>query len=99
MRLYANPHRPDHAENNERFLRLIRQYPQIQPYQPSPDKAPWHVQAVIDGESPQLINFWPHVLKGQREGYRSVEGVAALEGIIRGAIEDASEDDYSVIEE
>ncbi len=90
MKLYANPHRPDHAANNAAFLRVVKDYPQVNLFQPSPEKAPWHWQAVIDlGGYLQLVNFWPHTLKGQREGYRAVEGEAALRGIIEGALDDA----------
>lgn len=90
MQLYANPHRPDHAANNAAFLRVVKDYPQVRLFQPSPEKAPWHWQAVIDlGGYLQIVNFWPHTLKGQREGYRAVEGEAALRGIIEGALDDA----------
>ena len=90
MKLYANPHRPDHAANNAAFLRVVKDYPQVHLFQPSPEKAPWHWQAIIDlGGDQQLVNFWPHTLKGQRDGYRAVEGEAALRGIIEGALDDA----------
>lgn len=99
MQLYENPNRPDHAENNAAFLRVVKDYPDLSLFQPSPDKAPWHWQAVIDnGGYAQLLNFWPHTLKGQREGYKSVEGVSALRGIIEGAIEDSFRPDDDLIE-
>lgn len=100
MQLYANPHRPDHAENNTAFLRVVKDYPALKLSQPSPDKAPWHWQAVIDlGGYTQILNFWPHTLKGQRDGYRAVTGEDALRGIIEGAIEDAMHPDFYVIED
>lgn len=100
MQLYANPRRPDHAENNAAFIRVVNDYPQLSLFQPSPEKAPWHWQCVIDlGAEPQLINFWPHTLKGQRDGYRSVEGEAALHGIIQQAIIDAAEERFNVVED
>lgn len=99
MQLYANPNRPDHAENNAAFLKILERFPDLHLYQPSPEKAPWHWQAVIDGPDPQLVNFWPHSLKGQRDGYKSVEGARAIEGIIQGAISDALQEPFDLIEE
>lgn len=100
MQLYANPNRPDHAENNAAFLRVVKDYPGLHLFQPSPDKAPWHWQAIIDlGGYTQLLNFWPHTLKGQRDGYRSVEGEQALRGIIEGALEDAQAPAIDLIED
>lgn len=100
MQLYANPNRPDHAANNSAFLRVVNDYPQLSLFQPSPEKAPWHWQAVIDlGGTPQILNFWPHTLKGQRDGLRSVEGEAALRGIIEGALEDAAAAPFYLIED
>jgi len=99
MKFYANPNRPDHAENNARFVRIINDYPQISLFQPSPEQAPWHFQAVIDfGHTPQLLNFWPHLLKGQRDGFKAVTGEIAIRGIIEGAIEDAL-DDFELFED
>lgn len=100
MLLYANPDRQDHAENNAAFLRVVNDYPQLRLFQPSPDKAPWHWQAVIDmGGYVQLLNFWPHQMKGQRDGYKAVQGERALRGIIEGAIEDALRPHVDLIEE
>lgn len=96
-----NYYRPDYetAQNCEAFDAIIRQFPQIEFFQPSPGKAPWHVQAVIetDGE-PIILNFWPHRLKCQRQPLRSVEGTLAIIGIIEGALEDAQEETFDVIE-
>jgi len=103
MKLYANPNRLDHAENNAAFLRAVNRFPDLHLYQPSPEKAPWHWQAVIEGS--HILNFWPHLLKGQRDGLRAVEGEAAIIGIIEGAFEDAAykadslEPDLDLIEE
>lgn len=70
-------------------------------FQPSPQKAPWHVQAVIDlGGDVQLINFWPHKMKGQRDGYKPVEGEHAIRGIIEQALVDAGHDhDFDFFED
>ena len=90
MQLYANPSRPDHAANNAVFLKVVNAYPQLSLFQPSPDKAPWHWQGVIDaGHDVQFINFWPHTLKGQRDGYKATQGEHALRGVIEQALVDA----------
>ena len=101
MQLYANPNRPDHAENNAAFLRIVNRFPSgaLALYQPSPEKAPWHWQAVIDGKDPQLLNFWPHTLKGQRDGMKAVEGEVAIIGIIEGAIAGAAKESFDLIED
>lgn len=99
MNLYQNPDRPDHAANNAAFIRVVNEFPQLSLFQPSPVKAPWHWQAVIDlGGDVQILNFWPHTLKGQRDGYKAVSGENALRGIIMGALEDAAAEPFDVIE-
>ncbi len=99
MKLYANPDREDHIENNAAFLRVVSEFQGLKMFQPSPEKAPWHVQVVIDGKSPQLINFWPHIIKGQRDGLKAVKGAESIRGIIMGAIEDAREQPFDLIED
>lgn len=99
-----NYYAPDYiaADNCETFDRIARDYPSIRFFQPSPHKAPWHVQAIIDmgeGEEPAVLNFWPHKLKGQRQPLTAVEGELAIRGIIDGAIEDAREEPFDVIED
>lgn len=99
MQLYANPNRPDHAENNAAFLRVVNRFPTLSLFQPSPDAAPWHWQAVIDlGMEPVILNFWPHKLKGQRDGCRGVEGEREIFELIRQAYIDATEEPFDVIE-
>ncbi len=101
MELYANPNRQDHHENNKTFRKVIDDYHWLQKYlfQPSPDKAPWHWQAVIPGNHyDQMVNFWPHVMKAQRDGFQSVQGEDAMRGVIEGAIADAEEEPCDVIE-
>lgn len=100
MKLYQNPDRPDHAANNAAFLRVVNEFPQLSLFQPSPHRAPWHWQTVIDmGGDVQVINFWPHTGKAQREGYKSVTGESAIRGIIEQALIDASEDPFDVFED
>jgi hypothetical protein len=107
MQLYANPDRPDHAENNAAFLKIVKKFPHLHLHQPSPEKAPWHWQAIISGNGGyrQTLNFWPHLMKGQRDGYKSVHGSSAIIGIIEGAFEDSIyqrdsiEPDLDLIEE
>lgn len=88
------------AENCADFDRITQDYPEVRFFQPSPDKAPWHVQAVFDmgEEEPIVLNFWPHKMKGQRQPMHAVEGEAALHKIIAEAIADAEEEPFCVIE-
>jgi len=100
MELYQNPNRPDHAENNAAFLRVVKDFPELELFQPSPQKAPWHVQAIIKfGQYPIILNFWPHTMKAQRDGFKAVEGASAIRGVIEGALEDAAtEQPFDLIE-
>nr|WP_309504320.1 hypothetical protein [uncultured Roseovarius sp.] len=77
----------------DEFDALTRQYPNIHFFQPSPDKAPWHVQAVLDAADgePIVLNFWPHKRKAQRQGEHSKEGDSAAREIIDEAIADQRE--------
>lgn len=92
------------AEFVAEFDALSREYPFIHFFQPSPDKAPWHVQAVIDaGDEPLLLNFWPHKQKAQRQGGMSQEGPRAARDVIHDALRDAAimaveSDAFDVIE-
>lgn len=87
-------------ENCEAFDAITRDYPDIRFFQPSPQKAPWHVQAVLDAndDEPIVLNFWPHKLKGQRQPMPSLEGEAALRSIIDEALKDAAEEPFDVFE-
>lgn len=99
MQLYQNPDRPDHAENNAAFLRVVKDFPSLEIIQPSPQKAPWHFQTIIAfGQYPIIINFWPHTLKAQRDGFKSVQGADAIRGVIEGALDDALEQPFDLIE-
>lgn len=102
MELYANPNRQDHIDNNECFRQIVSDYIWLEKllYRPSPVKAPWHWQAVITGNHyDQMVNFWPHVLKGQRNGFTSVQGEDAIRAIIEEALDDAYEEHFDVIED
>ena len=94
MQLFANPYRQDHLDNCAAFRGLMARFPQIEFFQPSPEKAPWHVQANICGT---VLNFWPHTAKAQREYCPSVVGWAAAEVLIEETLA-KSEDDVSLIE-
>ncbi len=99
MELYANPNRQDHLENNDTFRRAVSDYLWLKLFQPSPVKAPWHWQAIIPGtHCDQLINFWPHTMKAQRDGFPSVQGEDAVREAIERALEDAHEERFDVIE-
>lgn len=88
------------AENCADFEAVMCDYPHVRFFQPSPSKAPWHVQAIfdtLDGE-PTVLNFWPHKAKGQRQPLPAVEGFAALRTLIDEAIADATDEPFDVIE-
>ena len=97
MDLYAKSR--EHEKNNENFLLLMQEYPFIKPFQPSPAKAPWHVQAKLSTKIGYDVwmNFWPHVAKGQLEGESSVLGWEQIRLMIDRAV-DSCDDGFSVIE-
>lgn len=79
MKLY----REDDAECREdiaAFRRLVAEFG-LQPWQPSPERAPWHVQARV-GPAEVLVNFWPHNGKAQRDGCMSVMGESAIRDLL-----------------
>lgn len=88
------------AENCAEFDRITQDHPSIRFFQPSPDKAPWHIQAILETLSaePIVLNFWPHKAKGQRQPMPAVEGFAAIRAMIDEAILDAQEPPFDVIE-
>lgn len=100
MQFYQN--HPDDAANIAAFTAIIVNFPDLSLFQPNAEKAPWHVQAVIDiGQYPVWLNFWPHRLKAQREGCKAVEGASAIQRLIEQAYDDAlstSLDDINLIE-
>lgn len=89
------------AGNCEAFQSIVEDYPSIHFFQPSPDKAPWHVQAFLaDGEIE--LNFWPHKIKGQRRPMASVEGEGKIRAMIGAAMADAMSDaegEFDVLED
>lgn len=97
MELYANPHKPDHAKNNAAFLSILSEFPEIQIFQPSPQSAPWHWQAIVDGPSLQTLNFWPHRMQAQRGGMKAVQGRHEVINVITDAIIDAKVRSTSLI--
>lgn len=78
-------------ENCEQFEMLTDCYPDIHFFQPSPIKAPWHIQAFLDdgSDEPIELNFWPHKAKGQRRPEKAVEGWASIHAVIASALRDA----------
>ena len=99
MQFYQNPNRPDHAENNTEFVRVVNAFPGLSLFFPNAGKAPWHVQAIIDcGHEQILINFWPHSLKAQRDGCKAVEGAGAIKALIATAFEDANQPPFDLVE-
>lgn len=99
MQLYANPDRPDHAANNAAFLRVVKRFPTLGLFQPQPDRAPWHWQAVIDlGATPVFLDFWPHAIKGRKDSGSAVQGEREVFELIKQAFIDATEEPFDVIE-
>jgi len=99
MQFYQN--HPDEAANIAAFTAIITNFSGLSLFQPNAEKAPWHVQAIIDiGQYPIWLNFWPHKLKAQREGCKSIEGAEAIQRLIEQAYDDAStiSDDLDLIE-
>ncbi len=89
-----------HPLASEYFDDIVASYPNLKFYQPAPDKAPWHVQCVLDveGEDDIVLNFWPHKMKGQRQPLHAVEGVAAMHALIEEALRDQADEPFDVIE-
>ncbi len=99
---YCNPNKAKHRNNVALFEAIEKRYPWLELFQPSPDKAPWHEQAVIKSASGEDIwlNFWPCALKAQRDGEKSVDGIDAIRMVISQAIDDSqSEERFSVIDD
>ncbi len=89
-----------HLDNIAEFREIAERFPWLEFKQPSPEKAPWHVQATIscgEGMDGIVLNFWPHTGKAQRDGCASVRGLEAIRLMIAEAIDDSTEDD-AVIE-
>lgn len=89
--------------NVETFEGITFDFPDIHFFQPSPRKAPWHWQAFLDAPDNMHgqieLNFWPHVMKGQRRPLKSVQGAAAIIDLLNEALADAAgENDFDVIE-
>ena len=79
MKLFNNGRNPAHKANLQQFERLMAMNSDIKFFQPRPDVAPWHVQAKING---YVLNMWPHLLKGNFDGERSVVGYENLQRLI-----------------
>lgn len=94
---YANLKKPHHSGNVAMFERIARDVP-LAYHQPNEALAPWHVQAVIPGRYPVILNFWPCAGKAQREGERAVQGESAIREMIRQALADADELDDPIFE-
>ena len=80
------------------FEGIVFDYPQIKFFQPNKEKAPWHVQALIDGDETELMDFWPHKMKGHRENGLSVEGEDEVRAIIDAALDEALDPAFDVFE-
>lgn len=100
MQLYANPNRQDHIDNCAAFENFMARYDWAKFFRPQPEKAPWHVQCIIEGQGDTIfINFWPHKAKAQRDKHKPVEGWNAIRSMMAVAIDDSQEDPISLIED
>lgn len=101
MELFANPRRDDYfqqLENNDGFRELTYRFPQLEFYQPSPEKAPWHVQTIVGYElagTSITINFWPHTGKSQREYCKAVVGWDKAEEVLKDCIAEVGVDSHA----
>lgn len=77
------------------FDKFMLRHPELVLFQPNPAAAPWHVQAWLDNG--ELLNFWPHVVKGMIQDRPPVKvGVVAIEEMVAEA--KTYMDDFDVIE-
>jgi hypothetical protein len=101
MQLYSKDGLYDHA--NEMFMtEIVAKYPALKFFQPSPKKAPWHVQCFVDSREGREgeLNFWPHVQKVSYGGPAEI-GIEAMHEKIAEAMNDmVSRDngDFDLIE-
>lgn len=99
MNLYQNSFDSEQQANIDAFRALMKDYPSITFFHPSPEKAPWHIQCRLEAlDLPIVLNFWPHVGKAQREGCKSVATWAEAYALIDEALIDAAEEPFDVIE-
>lgn len=61
-------------------------------YFPNHDKAPWHVQAEINGFE---VNFWPHVMKAYCKGFGTAEELGEIISMVHEVID---EENVEVVE-
>lgn len=80
----------------EYFHEFMRAHPKVTFIQPSPQQAPWHIQAFIPSPSgcDEELNFWPHVQKCYRKGDSkgSRVGVDEMHAIIEDALNAVAEE-------
>jgi hypothetical protein len=81
-------------ENVEAFKKFVAANSKVDFFQPAPDRAPWHVQAKVNG---RLLSFWPHMMKGRTEegNERTRSGRKHLQSLIDRA---RVHKDFSVID-
>lgn len=90
MELYAKT--DEHEHNNRAFLALLESDSDLKAsaFQPSPGKAPWHWQAILDGAEglpPYELNFWPHVAKANLDKNKSVEGWEKIRELVEDTLQ------------
>lgn len=95
MKLFHSKNNKRQAENVRQFERLMAMNSDIKFFQPRPDVAPWHVQAEVNGF---LMNFWPHLLKANFDGEKSVTGYDNIQRLV-GEARNAPDDEELVEDE
>lgn len=87
MKLYWK-HTPDEIQW---FIEMMARHPEAEFFQPSPEQAPWHVQARLPNGV--LLNFWPHTGKGMIQDDPPVVLWHEVEALF-----DAEADDFDLID-
>ena len=85
----------EHLANIEAFKEFKKMFSwanfyQVQFYQPSPEKAPWHWMCSVRGLGPyvEMINFWPHLAKVQRVHGKTLVGWDEARDVMREVIDE-----------
>lgn len=79
------------------FYDLMESFPEIEFFQPAPEKAPWHVQCFLDNG--ELVNFWPHAVKAMAQCEPPVTvGKSNIKKLIR-KVKLRERQDFEVIED
>jgi hypothetical protein len=76
---WFNPDNSTQRDNADAFARFAATRIEIEFYWPNRVASPWHVQCRLNDV---VLNFWPHLLKGQWPGEKALNGVKAMHKLI-----------------